>query len=205
MNVVLVPATFAAVAIAESAGLPQENADAYHFLREVRWINGVLLIFNMMPVYPLDGGQILQALLWFVVGRPTSLLVVSIIGMLGAVAIIGLAVLAAIANGFDGGTLWIGLIAFFVASRCWAGFRQARLLAQIENAPRHRDARCPSCDAHPLQGDFWQCNQCGTRFDTFVSHGICPACSERFFKTTCPECLQTHHVDDWFDPSEPEA
>ena len=32
-------------------------------------INWGLLIFNMLPIYPLDGGQILQSLLWFVLGR----------------------------------------------------------------------------------------------------------------------------------------
>ncbi len=48
-------------------------------------LNLGLLIFNMMPVYPLDGGQILQSLLWFVIGRAYSLLVVSATGFLVAV------------------------------------------------------------------------------------------------------------------------
>ncbi len=28
------------------------------------YINIVLLIFNLLPVYPLDGGQIFRSLLW---------------------------------------------------------------------------------------------------------------------------------------------
>ena len=43
------------------------------------WINAGLLIFNMLPIYPLDGGQILRSLLWFVIGRAKSLTVASVI------------------------------------------------------------------------------------------------------------------------------
>jgi Zn-dependent protease len=201
VNVILVPVTLGAVFLAESQGLPASNPDAYRFLGIVSFLNIGLLIFNMVPIYPLDGGQILQALLWFVIGRSNSLLVVSIIGMIAAAAIIVVVGATALgfAGGVDQGKVWFGIIAVFIAIRSWAGFRQARLLAKLENAPRHRDAACPSCQAHPLKGDFWQCDQCGARFDTFTHHGICPSCSERYFRTACPECRQAHHIDDWFE------
>jgi Zn-dependent protease len=32
-------------------------------------MNLMILIFNLLPVYPLDGGQILRSLLWFGCGR----------------------------------------------------------------------------------------------------------------------------------------
>ena len=60
----------------------------------------VLLIFNMMPVYPLDGGQILRSLLWFPFGRANSLLVATIIGFIGVAGLHSARLLlAAIASG----------------------------------------------------------------------------------------------------------
>lgn len=46
-------------------------------------INKLLLLFNLIPAYPMDGGRILQELLWFGFGYPRSLVAA---GMVGTVA-----------------------------------------------------------------------------------------------------------------------
>jgi Zn-dependent protease len=46
-------------------------------------INKLLLLFNLIPAYPMDGGRLLQELLWFVIGYGKSL---QIAGMVGTVA-----------------------------------------------------------------------------------------------------------------------
>jgi Zn-dependent protease len=42
--------------------------------------HGYLLVFNILPVFSLDGGRVLQALLWFIMGRVRSLMVATTVG-----------------------------------------------------------------------------------------------------------------------------
>jgi len=116
VNVVLVPVTITAVVIASVAHLGDQSPDLVHFLNSIAIINLGLLIFNMLPVYPLDGGQILQALLWFVIGRARSLMVSGIIGLAVAVGVIVLAVVHL-------QDTWLAIVALFVAWQAWRGFR----------------------------------------------------------------------------------
>ena len=51
----------------------------------------VFLIFNVIPFYPLDGGQIVQSILWFFIGLARSLFVSTIIGLIGALGFAAIA------------------------------------------------------------------------------------------------------------------
>jgi Zn-dependent protease len=57
------------------------------------FINYKLLLLNLLPILPLDGGQILQTCLWTMVGHFRSVLMATTIGMAGSV-IVGLIALA---------------------------------------------------------------------------------------------------------------
>src|SRR5690242_10195683 len=88
VNVVLIPILWAITSLAFSAGWAETMPNAMHLLANIFFINKWLLIFNILPIFPLDGGQILRSLLWFVLGRARSLLVATVLGLLGAAAFV---------------------------------------------------------------------------------------------------------------------
>jgi Zn-dependent protease len=130
VNVVLFPLlTVALFATAEPAGL--EPSDFSQLIRQVWQINLGLLIFNMLPVYPLDGGQILRSLLWFPLGEIRSLQIASVLGLVGAVVLAAAALLLRIMQ-----PMWVVVLAFFLISRAVAGWQYAKVLVQEEEANR---------------------------------------------------------------------
>jgi Zn-dependent protease len=194
VNLVLVPVTAGLWTLSAVFDWAAAYPDLTLFIEAVTVINAVLLLFNLIPVYPLDGGQILQALLWFGIGRANSLMVVSIIGMLAGGCVLIPCVLS--------GQWWLSIMAVFVVFRAVAGFQQARLLSRILSGPRHEDAACPSCGVAPLMGNYWTCHECGTRFDTFKHQAQCPGCGQLFRVTKCPECYKQHPIALWFAPTQ---
>lgn len=173
VNVILLPITLPFL------WLPGYS-DANIFLRTVAYINAGLLIFNILPIYPLDGGKILWSLLWFVLGMGRALMAASIIGIIGAV---GLGVLAA-----SMGSYWLGLLAAFAAYQAWIGLNTARSIRQREAVPRRTDLRCPNCGTAPPIGPYWICSTCRARFDAFDHPNACPGCGKPHRWNTCLSC-----------------
>jgi Zn-dependent protease len=189
VNVALYPLLLALRSLAGSTGLAGPHSDFYRFLYSIWWVNLVLLIFNLLPIYPLDGGQILRSILWYPLGRARSLMAASVLGFFG---VAGLVLLAFWIQSF-----WTGLIAAYAGINCWNGFKTAQALRTLEKMPRRQGFACPSCHTPPPAGPFWRCNQCSTQFDTFETGGVCPQCSARFEKTTCMDCGQQSPIEEW--------
>jgi len=189
VNVALLPVFGGLYLVAGSLGWQETMPDVYSLLQAVLFIDFVLLAFNMLPVYPLDGGQILRSVLWFVLGRARSLMVASILGFVGVIGFFALALWRQ--------SMWYGILAVFMLMNCWGGLMHARELSRIAKLPRHAGFACPSCKTAPPIGEFWRCGQCGHPFDTFQSHGTCPHCGAQYPGTKCLDCGEAHPMQQW--------
>src|ERR1700693_5509371 len=189
VNVSLVPILLTLGHLMRSLGLAQTMPNAFLLLRSVALINLGLLIFNMLPIYPLDGGQILRSLLWFVMGRARSLMAATVVGFLGVAGLIVLALRMQ--------SVWFGVLAAFILMNCWRGLQQARALLRLAKLPRHGGYFCPSCRTSPPMGEYWRCSKCAKPFDTFQSQAVCPHCSTQFATTGCLDCGRAHPLQEW--------
>jgi Zn-dependent protease len=192
VNLILLPGALALAAVSQWMGWGDMFPDVQHFLWTLVFINVGLLVFNLLPVYPLDGGQILQCLLWFALGRTRSLKVATIIGFAGAAGLIVGAVLLS--------SLWMGILAIFLLLACWRSWKQAAVMSRMDALPRHPGFACPACQAEPPVGPFWLCQRCQTRFDTFATGAVCPNCQARFETTSCGQCGASRLMSEWIRP-----
>jgi Zn-dependent protease len=156
------------------------TGDFVIYLQTIAEINVVLLIFNVLPIYPLDGGKILWSLLWFVMGIGRSLMIASVIGIIGAV---GFGVFALLS-----GSIWLGVIAAFAVIQAFVGVKNARELRRRETIQRRSGLACPNCHTSPPIGPFWECPNCHTRFDAFDFPTACPSCGMPHQTNPCLTC-----------------
>lgn len=189
VNVGLLPISWALVLYSHSEFWTQTGPNFGGVFPTIFWMNVGLLAFNILPIYPLDGGQILRALLWFLMGRARSLMVASVLGLVGVLGFIGLALWR--------GSIWYGVLAAFVLLNCWGGLKHARALLRLAKLPRRDGFYCPACKTGPPAGAYWRCGQCGQPFDTFASAAVCPNCRTQFPATQCLDCGRQHPLHEW--------
>jgi len=176
-----------------STGWADAIPNVHPLLRTLWFINLGLLIFNLLPIYPLDGGQILRSLLWFVLGRARSLMAATVIGFVGVAGLIALALWLQ--------SVWFGIMAAFILMNCWGGLKQARVLLRLAKLPRHEGFACPSCKTAPPIGSYWKCGKCGQPFDTFQTRAVCPNCAAQFPVTVCLDCRVLNPMGSWIVPT----
>jgi Zn-dependent protease len=189
VNVVLAPIIMGIGRVSLLWGWYAAVPDLRTLLHAIFYIDVGLLIFNILPVYPLDGGQILRALLWFVLGRARSLMVATILGFVGIAGFFGFALWSR--------DTWLGVIAVFLLMNCWSGLQHARALSQFAKLPRRFGFACPACKASPPTGDYWKCGKCGQAFDSFHTGAVCPHCAAQYATTKCLDCGAMYPMNEW--------
>jgi len=114
------------------------------------YINVGLGIFNLIPGYPLDGGRVLRAILWWKTGdADRSTRVAARIGEGVGFVFIALGVVQVLGgSGLNG--LWIAFIGWFLIQAAAGSYRQAEalpFLAHLHVSDLMSDA-CPTVDGH---------------------------------------------------------
>lgn len=123
----VVAACFGVVALL----LPSSTPAAIRALVEYQaFVNGVILVFNLLPAFPLDGGRVLRSLLWRrsgEIGKSTE--TAASVGRAFGYVMIGLGVLELISGAPQG--LWLALIGFFVVMAAGAQATGAQVHAAL--------------------------------------------------------------------------
>jgi Zn-dependent protease len=175
------------------AGYPAPESNIHSFLFMVWIINLVIMIFNLLPIYPLDGGQILRSLLWFKFGRAKSLMIAAIIGFIGVGGLLLYALWI--------GSVWTGIMAAFILMNCWRALSHVRTWSSIAKAPQREGIACPKCKSPAPRGAFWICTNCRNPLDPFALDGTCFQCKTPFSTAICPECNASSPLDAWITPA----
>lgn len=110
-------------------GLPEHWAGVFSYLA---LINVILAVFNMVPGFPLDGGRLLRALLWYL--RDDLLSATKTAARVGqgfGIVLIVLGVWSILTAGAMGGIWWI-LIGLFVNAAAKASYQQTLMRHTFE-------------------------------------------------------------------------
>ena len=96
------------------------------------WVNAVLLGFNLIPGFPLDGGRMARAIAWWRTGdRAKATRFASLLGQGFAYLLIGYGIFAFMLGDVLA-LVWFGLMGFFIIQAARAADLQSQITARIE-------------------------------------------------------------------------
>lgn len=126
----LIAIAFGLIALALPAGSPRALTALVDYQL---FINVAILVFNMLPAFPMDGGRVARALVWMRVGdlsRATHL--AASVGRAFGYGFVALGLLMLL-NGLVGG-LWLNIVGLFVIVAAGAEERQTLLKSTLGSA-----------------------------------------------------------------------
>ena len=113
----------------------EEGADTSGILAMIAWlasINLLVLVFNLIPAFPLDGGRIARAIAWRLTGdRTRATRTAARLGQAFSYLFIGIGILLFIEGDVIGG-IWLGLIGFILGQSARGAVLQTEFTSRIE-------------------------------------------------------------------------
>ena len=169
---------------------PRYPGDIALAIERLTFANLGMLVLNLLPIWPLDGGRMLQAVAGRCLGAVRGWLLTGTLGLTLAL----------------GGSAWLAyrdqtilsasiapLIFFLLPNVFWAiGMLMAERRRGINRA-----ARCPWCGTHPLDGATGPCTQCGETCNLLTDTRDCWNCGATDGEITCRYCGGTADVRKW--------
>lgn len=148
-SVVIAVACFGLSLAAASARAPLAIVGVLDYL----WtINLILVAFNLVPAFPLDGGRVLRSILWHFKGNlKWATRITSSIGSGFGLALIGFGILALFSESISLiGGLWWMLIGMFLRSAASGSYQQLLVRRALEGEPIRRFMQS---DVHEVPAD----------------------------------------------------
>jgi Zn-dependent protease len=117
------------------AALVESDAGVSGVLAMIAWlasINALVLVFNLLPAFPMDGGRIVRAIAWWRSGDRTSATrFAANLGRVFAYLFIGVGLLMIFAGDVFGG-VWLALIGMVINGSARAASAQTAITGRIE-------------------------------------------------------------------------
>lgn len=136
------------------------------------YINVLLAMFNMIPGFPLDGGRILRALIWWMTDNAErATRIASRVGLFVGFVFIALGLFRFLTGAGFGG-LWLALIGWFLSDAAQMSYTQSRLTSSLKGV---KAREIMSTDSPHVAGD--------TTLQSFVDDYLLHS-GHRFFTVT---------------------
>jgi len=117
------------------AMLVESDTDTSGVLAMVAWlasINFLVLVFNLLPAFPMDGGRIVRAIAWWRTGNRTSATrFAATLGRVFGYIFIGVGLLM-IVNGLVFGGIWLALIGMVINGSARGAALQTQISSKVE-------------------------------------------------------------------------
>jgi Zn-dependent protease/predicted transcriptional regulator len=148
------------IAIAWLSGWRTESEPSTPLVSVLVWlgyINIALAAFNIIPGYPLDGGRVLRATIWWITrNADRSTRLASQVGEAVAFVIILLGLFQFFTERGNFGGLWLAFIGWFLLDAARTSYAQAGLISELRGrlVADIMDRNCPTVEAHLSLQDF---------------------------------------------------